>query len=251
LTLPTATRYYTDEQLEELKHASLPRHIAIIPDGNRRWAKEQLTNVMEGHRQGGNKLIETVKAAKEIGIRTVTFYVFSTENWARPQTEVAALMWLLESFLDEQRAEMAADGIHFHTVGMLDPFPENVRHAVEKTKEATAACDCVDLIFALNYGSRDEVRRACQKIALQCVEGRLAVEDISEETIQANLDTQPWGDPDLFIRTSGEQRLSNFLLWQLSYAELYMTPVLWPDFQPQHLREAVRSFQMRHRRLGG
>lgn len=196
-------------------------------------------------------MIEIVKAAKQLGVRVVTFYLFSTENWNRPQTEVAALMWLLESFLDEQRKEMADDGIHFHTIGELDPFPESVKTAINRTKAATQDCDRVDLVFALNYGSRDEICRACQKIARACQKGELAAEEISEQLISSYLDTGPWADPDLFIRASGELRISNFLLWQLSYAELYMTPVLWPDFTPQHLMEAVQSFQKRHRRLGG
>lgn len=250
-TMHTSTLYYTKEELATLSNASIPRHVAIIPDGNRRWAKLNMASTMDGHRQGGNKLIEIVKAAKAMGIKAVTFYLFSTENWHRPKEEIAALLWLLESFLDEQRAEMVEDGIRFYTIGELAPFPESVKNAIDKTKQATADCGCVDLIFALNYGSRDEIRRACQKVARDCQEGRLSVEDISEESISRHLDTGPWGDPDLFIRASGELRLSNFLLWQLSYAELYMTPVLWPDFGSHHLLEAVQSFQKRQRRLGG
>lgn len=247
----TNTGYYTTEELASLRGAAVPRHIAIIPDGNRRWAKQNMSSTIDGHRQGGNKLIETVKAAKALGVQTVTFYLFSTENWNRPAQEVAALMWLLETFLDEQRSEMVTEGIKFHTIGELSPYPENIKTALDKTKEATAECSCVDLVFALNYGSRDEIRRACQKIARECQEGRLSVEDISEKTVSDFLDTAPWEDPDLFIRASGELRLSNFLLWQLSYAELYMPTVLWPDFGSRHLLEAVKTFQRRQRRLGG
>lgn len=247
----TTKSYYTSDAVASLDAASLPRHIAIIPDGNRRWAKQRMDAVFEGHRQGGNRLIETVKAAKEMGVKAITFYLFSTENWNRPPEEVAGLMWLLESFLEEQRAEMVRDSIHFSTIGSLSPFPENIKIAIDKTKTATADCDRVDLIFALNYGSRDEMRRICQQIALECTEKTLRVEDITEQTINDRLDTSPWGDPDLFIRASGEMRLSNFLLWQLSYAELYVTPVLWPDFTAQHLFEAVQNFQKRQRRLGG
>lgn len=245
------TTYYTHDELAAIKSQPIPRHIAIIPDGNRRWAKKHMSTSVDGHRKGGDRLIETVKAAKEIGVRVVTFYVFSTENWSRSEEEVAALMWLLETFLNDHREEMVKEGIHFHTIGELKPFPENIHIAVECTKKATADCDCVDLVFALNYGSRNEISRACQKIAQACVSGTIAVEDIVENLVSAHLDTSSWGDPDLFIRASGEWRLSNFLLWQLSYAELYITPVLWPDFTPQHLLEAVHSFQKRQRRLGG
>lgn len=249
--MPATKTYYTQEELATLNGNAIPAHVAIIPDGNRRWAKQQLASTMDGHRKGGDRLIEIVKAAKSMGIKTISFYLFSTENWNRPEEEVAALMWLLESFLDEQRDEMVRDGIHFHTIGELAPFPESVKTAIDKTKQATAQCGCIDLIFALNYGGRDEIRRACRQIARECLEGSLAVEDITEEVIAGRLDTGAWSDPDLFIRASGELRISNFLLWQLSYAELFMTPVLWPDFSPQHLLEAVQSFQKRQRRLGG
>lgn len=248
--MTSAKTYYTSDELDVLKDAPLPKHIAIIPDGNRRWAKQRMASSVDGHRQGGHRLIETVKAAKALKIGVITFYLFSTENWNRPGEEVAALMWLLESFLDEQRSHMVEEGIKFHTIGDLTPYPENVKTALDKTKDATKHCQGVDLVFALNYGSRDEMRRACQRIALECKEGRLDVGGISEKTIADFLDTSKWADPDLFIRTSGELRLSNFLLWQLSYAELYMSPVLWPDFSPKNLWEAVRTFQQRQRRLG-
>lgn len=246
----TAT-IYSPLELESIAKNAIPKHIAIIPDGNRRWAKNKLSSSVDGHRQGGHRLIEIVKAAKVLGISTVTFYLFSTENWNRPAGEIAALMWLLESFLDEQRQHMLEESIHFDTIGDLVPYPQNVKSVIDKTKEVTKECNSVNLIFALNYGSRDEIRRACQKIALKCKENILDIEDITENTINEHLDTAPWGDPDLWIRASGEQRLSNFLLWQLSYAELYTTPVLWPDFNAKHLLEAVQSYQQRQRRLGG
>lgn len=246
----TANSFYTREELDTVAGAPIPQHIAIIPDGNRRWAKQRMATSVDGHRQGGNRLIEIVKAGKQLGVKALTFYLFSTENWKRPEAEVSALMWLLETFLDEQREEMVQEGIHFHTIGEVNVYPESAKAAINKTKAATADCNSVDLVFALNYGSRDEIRRACQKIARECQEGQMNVEDITEETISRHLDTARWADPDLFIRASGEMRVSNFLLWQISYAEMYIPTVLWPDFTSQHLLQAVQCFQSRQRRHG-
>lgn len=235
---------FTQKEWESLERGKIPSHIAIIPDGNRRWAKKHCFSHARGHTQGADAIIETVKAALEIGVKVVTFYLFSTENWKRPEKEIEAHMALLKQSLLNKREEMLERGISFKTIGDLKPIPEDVLKVVEEIKRETAACQSIDLVFALNYGGRDELVRAVSKIVK---EGG----SIEESHISESLDTYPWKDPDLLIRTSGERRLSNFLLWQLSYAELYFTDILWPDFKPKDLYEAIRDYQGRERRLGG
>ena len=238
-------------QLARLDRARIPRHIAIIPDGNRRWAKKRLSSVQEGHREGADTLMEIMKAAQELEIKCVTFYSFSTENWHRPQEEVTALMLLFTTYLIEQCEEMVQSGIKLETIGDLSPLPSYLQQVIEQTKEATQHCDKISLILALNYGARDEMCRAFRAMLEDFERKKLNKEDIHEHTISRYLDTHLWGDPDLLIRTSGELRLSNFLLWQISYAEIHSAPVLWPDFTPQHLLEALVDFQGRKRRWGG
>jgi undecaprenyl diphosphate synthase len=247
----TRNTYYTPEQTASLDRQRIPRHVAFIPDGNRRWAKQQQKQTSDGHREGSDNLIEIVKAGKEMGIRTFTFYLFSTENWNRAQDEIDALMWLLHTYLIEQLPAFLEEGTRLYTIGDLHPLPAFVQDTIRATKEATKHCDEVDLVFALNYGSRNEIKRAVQKIALEVAEKKILPENITEEMISDSLDTAGWDDPDLLIRTSGELRLSNYLLWQISYAELYACDILWPDFTPHHLMEAIKSFQRRERRLGG
>lgn len=239
------------EDLQRLDPARIPHHIAIIPDGNRRWAREQELSVQKGHREGADILMDTLRAAKAIGVRVVTFYTFSTENWSRPSEEVEGLMWLIETYLENELPNMVVEGIRFDTIGDLDLLPDSLRRRIELTKEMTAEQGKIDLILALNYGSRNEIVRTCRKLAAKVASGMIKEEDITEAMITQNLDTFRWKDPDLLIRTSGENRLSNFLLWQLSYGEMYLTPVLWPDFTPRHLLDAVFDFQKRERRLGG
>jgi undecaprenyl diphosphate synthase len=243
-------RYFTTEQLSSLKWDKIPKHVAIIPDGNRRWAAERQQNSEAGHEEGGNSLIEIVKAASELHIKVITFYLFSTENWARPEDEISALMWLLHNFLVEHRQTMLDYEIKLHTIGILERFPEFVQNTISETKEATAHCQQIDMVLALNYGARDEICRAVKSIVRKCKDGELSEESISEALISSHLDTEEWDDPDLLIRTSGEMRLSNYLLWQLSYSELFVTEVLWPNYQPKHLLEAILNFQTRDRRLG-
>lgn len=247
---PTKTRYFEQLELAPLNKDKIPNHVAFIPDGNRRWALEHRVHKEEGHRQGGNNLIDIVKAAKELNIQVVTFYLFSTENWARPQEEINALMWLLHSFLIEQLPVMLEYGIKFHTIGVLGRLPEYVRNTIQQTKDATDHCQGVDMVLALNYGSRDELCRAVRVIADQLNKNEISPDSITEDLIAAHLDTAAWPDPDLLIRTSGEMRLSNYLLWQLSYSEIYVTNVLWPSFRPKHLLEALLNYQSRQRRLG-
>ena len=243
--------YFTSEEITELKKMAVPRHVAVIPDGNRRWARNQLTNIPEGHREGADNLIRFIKAAKELGIQTVTFYLFSTENWTRDQTEVQALMWLLEQFLIEQQPVMIEQGIRFHTIGDLAVFPESTKDLIAECKAATSPGSAINLVAALNYGSRNEICRAFNKIMEDCDKGILKKNEITEKIVSSYLDTAPFGDPELLIRSSGEMRVSNFLLWQISYSEIYVVDVFWPDFKPAHLLKAINFFQTRDRRLGG
>lgn len=247
---PPKQQYFSIDQKLRLNERKKPQHIAFIPDGNRRWAVSQTTTTDEGHRYGGDTLIETVKAARELDVKVVTFYLFSTENWGRPSEEIAALMWLLYTFLQEQLSTMLEYGIRVSTIGELSALPEYVQTQIAETKESTKSCCDIEMVMALNYGGRDEICRAICKIVSDCKEGKLSDVDIDEAAVSSYLDTAAWGDPDLLIRTSGEMRISNYLLWQISYSEIYSTEVLWPDFTSEHLFDAIENFQMRQRRLG-
>lgn len=244
-------KYFSPMQLNLLNKQAIPSHIAIIPDGNRRWARQKTSLIEEGHREGADNLITIVKAAKELGVKTITFYLFSTENWSRDPMEVQALMWILENFLVEQRQAMLEGGMRLMTIGNLESLPETTVRVIEETKQATAHCNQINMVAALNYGSRDELTRALRKIVADCKENKITEKQVDEALIGAYLDTAFLPDPELLIRTSGESRVSNFLLWQISYAEIYVAPVLWPDFKPQDLLEAVVHFQKRDRRFGG
>ena len=216
-----------------------------------RWAKKRLSSINEGHREGADTLMEVVKAAQELDIREITFFSFSTENWARSEEEVMALMALFTTYLTEQCTEMVQSGIKLETIGDLRALPTHLLQAIEETKKATKECTKISLILALNYGSRDELCRAFRRMLIDYDQHLLTKEEINETAISRYLDTQKWRDPELLIRTSGELRVSNFLLWQISYAEIHASPVLWPDFTPQHLIEAIVDFQSRERRWGG
>lgn len=249
--MTTTTAIYTPDQLLCLNQQRIPHHIAIIPDGNRRWAKKNAENYRKGHASGASNLIDIVKAGKALGVKVMTFYLFSTENWTRSQEEIGALMWLLEEFLKENCQEMQDQGVRLKTIGDLNALPKDALIAVNQTIEATAHCNQLDMVLALNYGGRDEIRRAVQNILNHYSDGKLSKEEISEKLISNYLDTKDWNDPDLLIRTSGEMRISNFLLWQLSYSEIYTTELLWPEFKANNLLDAVIDFQQRERRLGG
>lgn len=249
--MTTLTRYFSAEQLALLDKGFVPKHVAIIPDGNRRWARQQEFSTNEGHHQGADILMDIVKSGKELGIKTMTFYTFSTENWQRAPEEVDALMWLLQTYLTDQKQEMLDCGIRFDCIGDLKRIPKELYDTIIETKAATAQCSQIEMVLALNYGSRDEICRAIQQVITDCENKKILKEQVSPQLFAQYLDTAPWGDPELLIRTSGEMRISNFLLWQLSYSEIYVSNVLWPDFRPYHLFEAVYSFQQRDRRLGG
>jgi undecaprenyl diphosphate synthase len=229
----------------------VPQHVAIIMDGNGRWAKQHKLPRLSGH-EAGRKSVKTVTmAAMEHGVRYLTLYAFSVENWQRPRDEVQGLMGLLRGVLREELAEMGREGIRLRAIGRLQDLPGAVREELEAAIENTKTNTKLDLILALSYGSRVEITEATKAIAREAKAGRLDPETIDEKTITAHLYTHDVPDPDLLIRTSGEMRVSNFMLWQISYAEIYVTPVLWPDFGKKEFAAALADFAKRDRRFGG
>jgi len=234
-----------------LDPARMPHHIAIIMDGNGRWAEVRGLARVEGHRAGREALRRALQGARECEVDVLTFYAFSTENWRRPPQEVDALMALLLGTLEEEAPELHRNGVRFRASGFLDEMPAEIRTALDRVVELTRGNTEITLNLALNYGGRGELVEATRRIARAVTEGRLRHEQIDEDAVQRHLFAPDLPDPDLLIRTGGEQRLSNFLLWQAAYAELYFTDVRWPDFQKLHLFEAIRSFQARDRRFGG
>lgn len=242
---------YSEQQLKQIHPQKVPRHIAIIPDGNRRWSLTGHDSRTSGHLEGADSVTRTVKAAKELGVEVITIYGFSTENWSRPQEEVTILLRLIALNLKHQCESMIRFGVKLEVIGDIDKFPPFLKQAISETRAATAHCNGITLVFALNYGGRDDVARATRALAQQVRDGDLEVDEIDEKLISRHLDTARWSDPDVFIRTSGEMRVSNFLLWQISYSELFVTDVLWPDFTPEHLLDIVMEYQQRDRRWGG
>jgi undecaprenyl diphosphate synthase len=229
----------------------VPRHIAIIMDGNGRWAVARGKARTAGHRAGIESVRATVKAVLDLGIPELTLYAFSVDNWKRPRAEVGFLMRLLRSYLAEQRAKMVRDRVRLEVFGDLEGLAAPVRSELAKTVAATAGGTRLRLNLALNYGSQEEIARAARLAAAEVAAGRLALQGITPEVLAGYLYTAGHPDPDLVIRTAGEMRLSNFLLWQSSYAEFWVTPVLWPDFRREHLEAALESFGRRERRFGG
>ncbi len=245
-----AKGYFSEEQLHCIDPENQPKHLAIIMDGNRRWARRQGKEAMSGHWEGVESLMKVAESSIELGIKTMTVFAFSTENWRRSRAEVDCLMMLFEAYLKRERKNMLDKGVRFSTIGDLSPFPASVLEEIHETQRATSRCEEVNLVVALNYGGRNDILRATQKILADHEKGLVKAEDLSEECFASYLDTHPWGDPDLLIRTSGESRISNFLLWQISYTEVLFTEVLWPDFTAQHLFEAVIEYQNREKRRG-
>lgn len=240
-----------DELVLKLNSMQVPRHIAIIMDGNRRWAAKHCVPASVGHWKGAEALTNIVEVASNLGVKVLTVFAFSTENWTRSLEEIEGLMHLFKMYLIGQRDRMIAEGVRLDAIGNLDKLPHDVREVLEESRAATAKGTKIDLVLAINYGARDDIRRAAVALIDECVKGNLKKEDISEQIFSSFLYTAKWGDPDLFIRTSGEKRLSNFLLWQISYAEVYITDVLWPDFGEDQLITAITEYQCRHRRFGG
>jgi len=228
----------------------LPRHIAIIMDGNGRWAKQHALGRIMGHQKGVEAVRKTVRLCREIGIQYLTLYAFSVENWLRPDQEVAALMQILRQYLRSELAEMMENDIRLHAIGDIDGLQAPVRKLLAETMARTAGNRGMVLNLALSYGGQDEIIRAVRRIAEDVREGTLAAEDITRESFAAYLYTAGIPDPDLLIRTSGEFRISNFLLWQSAYTEFYFTGVLWPDFDKKDLFAAIADYQRRERRYG-
>jgi len=231
--------------------AALPTHVAIIMDGNGRWASKRLLPRFEGHRRGVEALRRTVRAASDIGIRYLTVYSFSSENWSRPRSEVDYLMGLVKRFIRNDLADLHASNVRVRIIGRQDGLDSEVADLLHEAEKLTEANSGLTLVVAFNYGARQEIAAAARHLAEMVAAGRLQASDITPERIAGHLDTRDIPDPDLVIRTSGEQRLSNFMLWQAAYAELIFMPLLWPDFDRAALESALTEYAMRERRFGG
>ncbi|MBO5902618.1 MAG: isoprenyl transferase [Tidjanibacter sp.] len=229
---------------------NIPQHIAIIMDGNGRWAKARGLERTEGHIAGVESVRRAISSAAELGIKYLTLYTFSTENWGRPKEEVDALMALMCKCVQNEEPELVKQGVQMRFIGLRSGLPEEVRESITHIEAATANCNTLTVILALNYSSRSEITEAAKELARKAVSGEINPEEIDSRMVDDALFTQSFPDPDLIIRTGGEYRLSNFLLWQGAYAELYFTPTLWPDFGKKSLAEAIDAFGGRDRRYG-
>lgn len=255
LKVPFFKKKSREEKKSPLETESLelkmPIHVAIIMDGNGRWAQQQNLPRALGHRQGVESLREIVKACLELGIKILTVYAFSTENWKRPRQEVDILMTLLVEYLQQELASLNRQGVKICPIGDIEKLPKVAIKELQKAMETTANNNNLVLNIALNYGGRAEIVQGIRRIADHLENGKLQSEDITEEVIGEYLDTKGIPDPDLLIRPAGEYRFSNFLLWQLAYTEFWFTDTLWPDFRKKHLLEAISAYQCRDRRFGG
>ncbi len=238
------------ELIRELDNKQRPRHVAIIMDGNGRWARERGLPRQEGHRAGMKSVKQTVEASIEAGLDILTLFAFSQENWQRPAREIAFLMSLLKRYAKSELQDLVDNGVKVHVVGEVARLAAAERAAVNMIIDATQQGDRLDLILAISYGSRAELTHAARRVAEKVANGEMKLADIDESAFSAELFTARWPDPDLLIRTSGEYRISNFMLWQLAYTELYSTPVLWPDFNREDLFEAILEYSKRERRFG-
>lgn len=228
----------------------IPQHVAIIMDGNGRWAQERRKPRLWGHKKGVESVRETVRSAAELGLKVLTLYAFSEENWGRPDDEVAGILSLLNTFIVRERNELDANNVRLTTIGCLQHLPEKTSKKVRETIDILQNNTGLILNIALSYGAKSEICYAMQNIGRDIAAGKVKIEDITPNFVDQYLWTKGLPDPDLLIRTSGEQRISNFLLWQIAYSELYFTPVYWPDFRKEHLLAAIQSFQNRQRRYG-
>jgi undecaprenyl diphosphate synthase len=238
-------------QLSPEARASLPRHVAIIMDGNGRWAKQRHLPRVEGHRMGAESARVIIRTAGELGIKYLTLYAFSLENWNRPKDEVDALMKYLVHYLKTETPELNKNNVKLEVIGHIYRLPETVQEHLRKSIATLSKNNGLTLIMALSYGGRTEIVDAVRAIAEEVQRGKLDPADITDEVFSEHLYTRNWPDPDLLIRTSGEMRVSNFLLWQISYAELVITPTLWPDFRKPQFFAALEEYASRHRRFGG
>lgn len=229
---------------------NVPQHIAIILDGNGRWAKAKGMPRNYGHAQGSKNVEKICEEAWRMGIKYLTVYAFSTENWSRPENEVAALMKLLRNYMKTCLKTAAKNDMKIRVIGDIEPLDDDIKSRIRELEAATTDNGGLNFTIALNYGSRDELTRAAQKMAKDCAEGKIKAEEIDESVFETYLDTHGIPDPDMMIRTSGEQRLSNYLLWQFAYSEFYFTDVPWPDFTKEELVKAIEEYNHRHRRFG-
>ncbi len=239
------------DRLERIRlNGDVPGHVAVIMDGNGRWARQRGLPRHLGHREGMKSVRECIEGASEAGIETLTLFAFSTENWQRPRSEVSALMGLLQLYARREREQLKRKGVEVHVLGELDRVDATTRKAVDTIVEGTRGGTTLRLNLMISYGGREEIIRAVRDLARRVAAGELGVDEIDEAAFERSLFTAGLPDPDLLIRTSGEYRVSNFMLWQLAYTELHITPVLWPDFTREHLFEAVLDYQNRERRFG-
>ena len=229
---------------------TIPKHIAFIMDGNGRWAKEHGLPRSAGHREGAERVRDIVEAASELGVKVVTFFAFSTENWSRPKSEIEILMRYLEHYLDREIKQLHKNNVRFLVIGGGDPLPKYLQKRIRQAEELTRDNKKLTLALALNYGSRQEIVEAAKRFAVDVSIGKLKPEELDTKRFSRYLYTAGLLDPDLLVRTSGEMRISNFLLWQLSYAELYFPDKYWPDFRRADLVEAIEEYQRRERRFG-
>ncbi len=235
--------------MEETKN--IPAHVAIILDGNGRWAKEKGMPRNYGHMQGAKAVEDILEVARDMGIRYLTVYAFSTENWNRPESEVTALMKILRQYLKTSIKKSMKNNVRCRVIGDKSALSADIQEAIRELEEATAGNTGLTFSIAINYGGRDEIVRAVRKVSEKVEKGELKASDITEDTIKENLDTNYLPDPDLLIRTCNEQRISNFLLWQCAYTEFYFTPIAWPDFDKAELEKAVEAYGNRNRKFGG
>ncbi|QGJ68904.1 Undecaprenyl diphosphate synthase [Planctomycetales bacterium 10988] len=247
----SATTTESSLQALGITAAQLPRHIAIIMDGNGRWAQSKGLPRIEGHRRGVKSVRCCVEECSRLGIEQLTLYCLSHENWKRPPHELRFLMQLLEQYLIEERSTIQRNNLRFSVIGRRQGLPDSVLNELEKTRSLTSENTGMRLCLAINYGARQEILDACRQLAQAAQSGELNPEDLDEESISQALYTGGMPDPDLMIRTAGEMRISNFLLWQMSYAEIWVTPTGWPEFREDHLHQAIRDFANRDRRFGG
>ena len=236
--------------LEELDLTQMPRHIAVIMDGNGRWAKKNSLPRIQGHWEGVKTVDRTVSLCRKLDIEALTLYSFSDENWSRPPIEINTLMKILDHYLNKELERMKNENIRFHTIGRLEDLPPDIQKLIAHTKDYTKDCDGMTLTLALSYGGRQEILKSVQQIADKVRTGELLVEEIDYSVFEKFLQTKSLPDPDLLIRTSGEMRISNFLLYQIAYTELHYTKVLWPEFKEDDLLHAIIDFQKRERRFG-
>lgn len=234
----------------EIDPQNIPAHVAVIMDGNGRWAKQKGGLRIFGHQSAITAVRDTVEAAAEMGVRYLTLYAFSTENWSRPAHEVMALMQLLVHTIRQETPTLLKNSIRLEAIGQIETLPASCQRELAEAMELTKAGSRMTLVLALSYSGRWDLTQAARRLAADVASGQLSADDVQENTIAAYLTTAGMPDPELLIRTSGEQRISNFLLWQLAYTELYITDLLWPDFRREHFQEAVRAYQRRERRFG-